>query len=77
MTEDRGERDPGTPDFTINDPNDVIGGVAGEVSGERATGTSNTLYNLSSVLFHSLQGGASYDTYIEDAEREGDEGLTG
>jgi hypothetical protein len=44
--------------------------------GERATGTPNTIYNLSSVLFHALQGGASYDTYIEDAEREGDEELT-
>jgi hypothetical protein len=44
-------------------------------SGERATGTPNTIYDLSSVLFHALEGGASYDTYIEDAEREGDEEL--
>lgn len=44
--------------------------------GERATGTPNTIYNLSSVLFHALKGGASYDAYIEDAEREGDEELT-
>jgi hypothetical protein len=44
-------------------------------SSERATGTPNTIYNLSSVLFHALEGGASYDTYIEDAEREGDEEL--
>jgi hypothetical protein len=44
--------------------------------GERATGTSNIIYDLASVLFHSLEGGASYDTYIEDAEREGDEELT-
>jgi hypothetical protein len=42
---------------------------------ERATGTPNTIYDLSSVLFHALEGGASYDTYIEDAEREGDEEL--
>jgi hypothetical protein len=27
------------------------------------------------VLFHALEGGASYDTYIEDAEREGGEEL--
>jgi hypothetical protein len=47
-----------------------------EGRGERATGTPNTIYDLSSVLFHALQGGASYDTYIEDAEREGDEELT-
>ena len=47
-----------------------------EGRGERATGTANTIYDLSSVLFHALEGGATYDTYIEDAEREGDEELT-
>ncbi len=77
MTEGRGERATGTPDVTIHDPDDVVGGVAGGGgSGERATGTPNTIYNLSSVLFHALEGGASYDTYILDAEREGDEELT-
>lgn len=49
--------------------------VTGGGSGERATGTPNTIYNLSSVLFHALEGGVSYDTYIKDAEREGDEEL--
>lgn len=49
--------------------------LTGSGSGERATGTPNTIYDLSSVLFHALEGGASYDTYIEDAEREGDEEL--
>src|SRR5215216_3651372 len=44
--------------------------------GERATGTPNTIYDLSSVLFHALEGGASYDTYIQDAQREGDQELT-
>jgi hypothetical protein len=43
--------------------------------GERATGTPNTIYDLSSVLFHALEGGASYDTYVQDAEREGDQEL--
>jgi hypothetical protein len=51
------------------------GGGTGGQSGERATGTPNTIYDLSSVLFHALEGGASYDTYIEDAEREGDQEL--
>ena len=46
--------------------------VAGGERGERATGTPNTIYDLSSVLFHALEGGASYDTYIQDAERDGD-----
>jgi hypothetical protein len=78
MTEgSRGERDTGTPDVTIDDPDDAIGGVAGGGgSSERATGTPNSIYNLSSVLFHALQGGASHDTYVEDAEQEGDEELT-
>src|SRR5215207_10072122 len=75
MTEGRGESARRTPDITIHDPDDVIGGVAGGGSGERATGTPNTIYDLSSVLFHALEGGASYDTYIEDAEREGDQEL--
>jgi hypothetical protein len=47
----------------------------GMAEGERATGTPNTIYDLSSVLFHALEGGASYDTYIEDAERAGDQEL--
>lgn len=46
-----------------------------EGRGERATGTPNIVYDLSSVLFHALEGGASYDTYIEDAERAGDQEL--
>ena len=50
----------------------ITGGGNG---GERATGTPNTIYDLSSVLFHALEGGASYDTYIEDAEREVDQEL--
>ena len=43
--------------------------------GERATGTPNTIYDLSSVLFHALEGGASYDQYIQDAEEAGDQEL--
>jgi hypothetical protein len=54
---------------------DVTGGTGGVSGEERATGTPNTIYDLSSVLFHALEGGSSYDTYIEDAEREGDQDL--
>jgi hypothetical protein len=50
--------------------------VSGMAESQRATGTPNTIYDLSSVLFHALEGGASYDRYIQDAEREGDEELT-
>jgi hypothetical protein len=46
-----------------------------EGSGERATGTPDTICDLASVLFHALQGGASYDTCIEDAEEAGDREL--
>jgi hypothetical protein len=52
-----------------------VDNITGGERGERATGTPNTIYDLSSVLYHALEGGASYDTYIEDAEREGDQEL--
>jgi hypothetical protein len=55
---------------------DDITGDGAPGRGERATGTPNTIYDLSSVLFHTLEGGTSYDTYIEDAEREGDRELS-
>ncbi len=53
----------------------MIDDLSGGRNGERATGTPNTIYDLSSVLFHALEGGASYDTYIQDAEEAGDEEL--
>jgi hypothetical protein len=43
--------------------------------GERATGTPNAVYNLSSALFHALEASASYDQYIREAEGAGDEEL--
>jgi rubrerythrin len=43
--------------------------------GESATGISNARYNLVSVLYHALEGGATYNKYIEDAEQEGDQEL--
>ncbi len=42
---------------------------------ERATGTQNTIYNLASVLYHTLDAGASYDRYVRDAEEAGDQEL--
>ena len=38
--------------------------------GESATGISNARYNLVSVPYHALEGGATYDKYIQDAENE-------
>ncbi len=42
-------------------------------NGERLTGVSDTVYNLTSVLYHAAQGGTVYAKYIEDAEQEGDQ----
>jgi hypothetical protein len=43
--------------------------------GERATGTPNTIYDLASVLYHTLDAGASYDQYVRDAEEANDREL--
>lgn len=39
------------------------------------TGASDTTYDLTSVLYHALQGAQVYDQYIQDAEREGSQEL--
>jgi hypothetical protein len=52
------------------------GGVEGLAErSERATGTPNTIYDLASVLYHTLQAGASYEQYIRDAEEASDQEL--
>jgi len=43
--------------------------------GEGATGTPNTIYDLASVLYHTLEAGSSYDQYVRDAEEAGDREL--
>jgi len=43
--------------------------------GEQLTGVSDTVFNLTSVLYHAAEGGTVYAKYIEDAEREGDQEL--
>jgi hypothetical protein len=44
---------------------------------ESATGlnTPDTTYGLVSVLYHALQGADTYQKYIQDAQRGGDEEL--
>jgi len=44
-------------------------------NGDRLTGVSDIVYNLTSVLYHAAQGGTVYAKYIEDAEQEGDQEL--
>ena len=44
-------------------------------AGENVTGVRDEHYNLVSILYHSLQGAETYDTYISDAEGAGDQEL--
>jgi rubrerythrin len=44
-------------------------------TGEKVTGVRDEHYNLVSILYHSLQGAQTYDTYISDAEDAGDSEL--
>jgi hypothetical protein len=44
-------------------------------TGEKVTGVRDEHYNLVSILYHSLQGAQTYDTYISDAEGAGDQEL--
>lgn len=39
------------------------------------TGARNTTYNLTSILYHALQGAETYDKYIQDAEQQNDQDL--
>jgi phage shock protein A len=39
------------------------------------TGTRNEQYNLVSVLYHCLEGSATYEQYIRDAQQAGDNDL--
>jgi hypothetical protein len=44
-------------------------------SGADITGISNEVYDLVSILYHSLEGAATYEAYVEDAEDSGDQEL--
>jgi hypothetical protein len=37
-------------------------------SGERVARTPSTIYDLSSMLFHTSEAGTSYDQYIRDTK---------
>jgi rubrerythrin len=47
--------------------------MAQQVAG--VTHTPNPQYDLASVLYHALKGAQTTDTYIKDAEQEGDNEL--
>ena len=42
---------------------------------EHTTGTRDEQYNVISVLYHALQGAEICATYLQDAERAGDQDL--
>ncbi len=44
-------------------------------NGERQTGISDAVFDLTSVFYHAAEGGQVYAKYIEDAEGEGDQEL--
>jgi hypothetical protein len=44
-------------------------------TGQQTTGISDTVYDLTSVLYHAAAGRQVYSKYIEDAEKEGDQDL--
>ncbi len=44
-------------------------------TGATRAGTKDITYDLVSVLYHALQGGATYNKYVADAEAEGDSDL--
>ncbi|MDF2389502.1 hypothetical protein JMG10_49310 [Nostoc ellipsosporum NOK] len=46
------------------------------MNGDRNTGTSDDLYDLISVLYHALEGAATYEIYYQDAQEQGDTELS-
>lgn len=46
------------------------------MNGDRITGTADELYDLVSVLYHALEGAATYEIYQQDAQEKGDSELS-
>ncbi len=44
---------------------------------DQKTGTDNTTYNLTSVLYHTLQEAETIDKFIRDAQSSGDQEIVG
>ncbi len=45
--------------------------MQGRMGQQGGTGTSNITFNLVSILYHALEGAATYDQYIQDAQQSG------
>ena len=46
-----------------------------QTTGQQTIGISDTVYDLTSVFYHTAEGGQVYSKYIEDVEKEGDHEL--
>ena len=53
------------------------GGGASRAGGRAGEGTSDVAYNLTSVLYHALQGAETCGMYANDAEQDGNQELAG
>lgn len=49
--------------------------MSSSAGGQSSTGMSDQLYDLVSVLYHSLESGATNQKYIQDAQKTGDNDL--
>jgi hypothetical protein len=45
------------------------------MSENELTGTKDKNYNLISVLYHAMENAQTFQTYVQDAEQEGDHDL--
>ena len=49
--------------------------MSSSTGGQSTTGIPDQLYDLVSVLYHSLESGATNQKYIQDAQKTGDNDL--
>jgi hypothetical protein len=47
--------------------------TATQSRGEHITGVKDKNYNLLSAVYHMLDAATNYETYIQDAEKDGDQ----
>src|SRR5690348_788701 len=60
---------------TLSSSMGTTGTSGGMAQGQGATGTPNFVYDLVSVLYHSLESGSTIQQYIQDAQQSGNNDL--
>lgn len=50
-------------------------GTSGMTQGQAVTGAPNVVYDLVSVLYHTLKSGSTIPQYIQDAQQSGNNDL--